>query len=86
MEAMSAGLPVVASEVGGVPGIISSGTDGILVPPGNPQALAEVLLDLCEDASKREKLGKAAASKAASEFRMSKMISSYEELYRGDEN
>jgi glycosyltransferase involved in cell wall biosynthesis len=49
MEAMSMGLPVVATNVGGVPDIVRDGVDGILVPAGRPDLLARALEQLCED-------------------------------------
>ncbi len=57
-EAMARGLPVVASNVGGVPEIVERCVNGLLVPPGDPEALAEAVRILCEDRALRERLGK----------------------------
>jgi glycosyltransferase involved in cell wall biosynthesis len=68
LEAMAAGLAVVASRVGAVDEIVTDGVDGALVPPGDPRALASVLERLAGDATLRERLGAAARSKAEARF------------------
>jgi len=59
-EAMAHGRPVVASAVGGLLDAIEDGTDGLLVPPGNPDALRAALETLLSDAALRRRLGEAA--------------------------
>jgi spore coat protein SA len=56
LEAMATGLPVVASNVGGIPEALAYG-GGLLVPPNNPEALAEALRTLIEDVAYREEMG-----------------------------
>lgn len=63
VEGMACGLPIVATAVGGIPEVIRSGQNGLLVEPENPGQLAEALEVLLTDASLRERLG-AAARKA----------------------
>jgi len=58
LEAMSAGLPCIATAVGGIPEWIVPGENGMLVPPYNPQALAESILALAQDAGERLHLGR----------------------------
>ena len=57
---MAHGRPVVASAVGGLLDAIEDGTDGLLVPPGNPDALRAALETLLSDAALRRRLGEAA--------------------------
>lgn len=68
LEAMSAGLPVVATSVGGVPEIVEDGRTGILVPSRNPGALAEGLRQVLASQELRERLGTAAKQQADSSY------------------
>ncbi len=60
LEGMAAGLPVVATRVGGIPEIVEDGVTGLLVPPGDPGALAAALTRVASDAAWRERAGAAA--------------------------
>ncbi len=64
LEAMAAGLPVVASRVGGIPEAVQDGQTGLLVPPGSAPALAEALLALLADQDRRRALGAAGRQRA----------------------
>jgi glycosyltransferase involved in cell wall biosynthesis len=64
LEAMARGLPIVVSRVGGVPEVVTDGTDAVLVEPGDPVVLAERLGELVEDPERRRELGEAAAARA----------------------
>ena len=68
LEAMAAGLPVVASSVGGIPEIVDSGVTGILVPPANPAALAEAVSSLLSDRPRLARMAEAARVRADAEF------------------
>lgn len=57
LEAMAAGLPVVASRVGGIPEVVVDGETGLLVEPGNPEDLASALLRLASDPDLRARMG-----------------------------
>jgi phosphatidylinositol alpha-mannosyltransferase len=60
-EAFAAGTTVVASDIAGYRDVVTDGVDGILVPPGDPQALAESLRDLWEEPARRVELAQAAS-------------------------
>ena len=68
MEAMSAGLPVVASSTGGIPELVNHDHNGFLVPPGDPQALADALERLAVDAALRDRLGRAGRETIVREY------------------
>jgi phosphatidyl-myo-inositol alpha-mannosyltransferase len=61
-EAFAAGTPVVASDIAGYRDVVRDGVDGVLVPPADPQALAEALRDLWEEPARRVQMARAAAA------------------------
>jgi glycosyltransferase involved in cell wall biosynthesis len=81
LEAMALGLPVIASGVDGVPEAVTSGKDGLLVPPANPAALAAALKSLAGDPEKRAALGAAAKAAVSERFTLRRMIGEYERAY-----
>lgn len=58
IEAMAAGLPVVATRVGGVPDLVEHGKTGLLVPPKDPKALSMAMRTLLDDATRRREMGR----------------------------
>jgi glycosyltransferase involved in cell wall biosynthesis len=64
MEAMSAGLPVVATIVGGVPDIVTDGVEGLLVPPGRADLLARAVTRLAQDATLRTGLARGSLARS----------------------
>jgi len=66
LEAMAYGMAVVAADVGGIPEVVETGVDGLLVAPEDPDALAAALCELAADADLRERLGAAARRRAES--------------------
>ncbi len=81
LEAMAAGLPVVASAVGGVPEIVDDGTTGVLVPPGDPAALAAAIEPLLADATLRDRLGDAGRARVRERFDLAQLRRAHVELY-----
>ncbi len=81
IEAMAAGLPVVATNVGGIPEIITNNKNGILIPPENPQALADAISDLIEHTEKRKILGEKGKQHVEATFTDDMMIKKYMEVY-----
>jgi glycosyltransferase involved in cell wall biosynthesis len=80
MEAMAAGLPVVATAVGGVPELVADGESGLLVPPGEVRAFAAALANLARDPGRRCKMAVAAQRRAAA-FSVDAMVASYAALF-----
>ena len=65
VEAMASGLPVLASRVGGMPEVLEEGRAGVLVPPGDQDAIAGAIGRLLDDPPLRQDLGRRARSRAA---------------------
>lgn len=70
LEGSAAGLPVVAHPVGGIPEMVRDGVTGILVPPGDPQALCAALSDLLADPGRARQLGSAGRAHIAARYDM----------------
>jgi glycosyltransferase involved in cell wall biosynthesis len=82
VEAMSCGLPVVASAVDGLAEIIQDGHSGLLIPPDDPAALATTLERLCRDAALRQTLGRAARCEVETRFAVERIAVRFEALCR----
>jgi glycosyltransferase involved in cell wall biosynthesis len=81
LEAMGAGLPVVASAVDGLREQVTPDT-GILVPPEDPEALAEAILELHRDSERRTKLGAAGRRRVLESFTLERQAAGLDEAYR----
>lgn len=81
LEAMASGLPVVASRVGNIPSVIKDGVTGHLVPPRQPEKLANALADLLENEGKLRTMGTAARRVAEDRFDLSRTVSALMEMY-----
>jgi len=82
LEAMSCGVPVIASRVGGVPEVVVDGETGLLAPVGDVAAMAAHVVRLLADAPLRARLGAAARQRAEVAFPLEATVGKYEALYR----
>ncbi|WP_051293420.1 glycosyltransferase family 4 protein [Pseudoduganella violaceinigra] len=82
LEAMAAGLPVLATPVGGIPEAVADGVEGFLVAPGDVEALAARLAQLLEDDALARRMGAAARRKVESTFSSDAVLPQVERLYR----
>jgi glycosyltransferase involved in cell wall biosynthesis len=80
LEAMCLGVPPVVTSVGGQPEVVEDGRNGFLVPPGDPDALSDRLLDLLENPSLRAELAQSALNRAA-DFDIRHAVERMEQVY-----
>lgn len=81
IEAMASGVPVVATRVGGVPDLVHDRATGLLVRPGDAEALANAIIELLKDSELRKSLGKSAINSAYPKYDISKLVESLDNLY-----
>lgn len=81
VEAMADGLPVVSTNVGGIPEIVEHGRTGLLGPPGDSVLLAEHLKKLLTDPGERRRMGQAGYARARERFSRESMVFAVEEVY-----
>lgn len=74
LEAMASGVPAVCTAVGGVPEILADGVTGYLVPPRDPEALADRLSALLESGERRREFGAAARARVEAEFSLERSV------------
>jgi glycosyltransferase involved in cell wall biosynthesis len=82
LEAMGAGLPVVASRVGGAPEVVRDGVNGRLTPPGDVPALAEAIAELARRPEQRAALGEAARDTVREHYSREAMLKKLADLYQ----
>lgn len=82
LEAMSYGVPVIGSQVGGIPDIIVDGETGLLVPPGDTAALMAGLRRLAEDRALAARLGAAGRAHVREHFSWGRIVAQWEECYK----
>jgi len=82
LEAMACGKPVVGSDIPGINDVITHGENGILVPPRNPEALADAIMLLLEDKSLRRKLGQNARQLMVEKYSWNTISEKIEKVYK----
>jgi glycosyltransferase involved in cell wall biosynthesis len=82
LEALACGVPLVASNVGGLPDLISPGVNGLLVEPGDVGALAAALTTLITDPGRRAAMGRAARQLVVEAYSLERIAARHAELYR----
>ena len=80
VEALAAGLPVIASRTGGLPELVSDGLNGLLVPPRDAKALNRAILELCDDPDLRRRMGEHGRQRAEA-FSLQRMVDKLDALY-----
>ncbi|MGB5833979.1 MAG: glycosyltransferase family 4 protein, partial [Thiohalocapsa sp.] len=83
IEAAAAGVPVVASSIGGIPEVVTDGETGILVAPEDPARLARAIDSLITDQAIRVRFGHAARRRYENHFSLQPMLDATEAVYRG---
>ncbi|MEO5824204.1 MAG: glycosyltransferase [Vicinamibacteraceae bacterium] len=81
IEAMATALPVVATNVGGIPEVLRPGVNGRLVPPDDSAALADTVLALMADPAGAAALGRAARADVERHYTLDRMVERFEQLY-----
>ena len=81
LEAMACNVPIVASKIGGIPGVVTDGENGLLVPPRDSEALADAIIYLLENGDVREKMGKNGREKVE-DYSWEKNAEEMEKVYK----
>jgi glycosyltransferase involved in cell wall biosynthesis len=81
IEAQAAGVPVVSTDVGGVPSVVLDGHTGVLAEPGDDRALADAILDILRDTALAQRLATAGRAHALSAFSIERLVQDMDRLY-----
>jgi glycosyltransferase involved in cell wall biosynthesis len=81
LEAMSSGLPVIATDVGGNAELVSAGVTGYIIPATNPEAMAEKIVLLANRRDIAHDMGRAGRDLVERKFSMNAMVAAYQDLY-----
>jgi glycosyltransferase involved in cell wall biosynthesis len=83
LESMAAGVPVIASRVGAIPDVVVDRIHGLLIPPRDPQALAEAILELASDRERLARMGAACRERIAVSYSIDGLAQKFCRLYEG---
>ncbi|HXF25226.1 MAG TPA: N-acetyl-alpha-D-glucosaminyl L-malate synthase BshA [Gemmatimonadaceae bacterium] len=81
LEAMASGVPVVGSDAGGLPEVVTNGVTGLLYPVGDVDSMAAGVLSIVTDPRRQADMGAAGAEDARKRFALDTIVSQYEDLY-----
>jgi glycosyltransferase involved in cell wall biosynthesis len=82
LQAGAAGIPAVATAVGGIPEVVKHEETGVLVPPADPMALAAAIRDLLSHPERARSMGDAARHRVRTEFSVDRMVEGNISVYR----
>jgi sugar transferase (PEP-CTERM/EpsH1 system associated) len=82
LEAMAAGLPIVATDIGGNPEVVNDGETGMIVPAQDPDALSQAMAWVFEHPAEARRMGERGRERVRKEFSIDAMIGGYEQIYR----
>ncbi|HQR15112.1 MAG TPA: glycosyltransferase, partial [Nitrospira sp.] len=82
MQALAIGLPVVSTTTGSIPDVIADGESGFLVPPRDPEALADRIVRLLKDSELRTAMGTRGRHTVAQSYSIDRMVDELERVYR----
>jgi len=82
LQAMSVGLPAIVTDVGGMAEVVKKADCGLATPVGDPDAMAEAIVQLASDPERRCALAENARTAFLQDFTLERMEASYMELYR----
>ena len=81
LDAMASARPVVATRAGGIPEVVEDGETGLLVPPRNPQALADAIVRLLRDEPQRQRMAAAGLARVSAHFSADRMVQQTLDVY-----
>ncbi len=81
LEAMACGVPVIGSDVGGLPEVVENGRSGMLFPAGDVESMARAAVELLKDPERWTEFSRAARQRAVETFPLGTMVGRYRELY-----
>jgi glycosyltransferase involved in cell wall biosynthesis len=82
LQASSAGVPIVASAVGGIPDAVHDGVNGILLPPADVPLLTRAVIELLRDSARARRMGEAGRQRVEREFSIDSMVEGNLRVYR----